>query len=398
MKLCLAFTVQSISVAIYNVYFHPLSKFPGPILATATPIPFAYRVFNGRSVDWLQDLHVRYGKVVRVRPNELSYADPAAWHDIFLKRPLLPKPSFKLYDTPGLIPNMNEVVSHTEHTLMRRILAPGFSDRALKELECLVQKYTTLLVKRFQKAVMDTGNGSADVELYQWCQFTALDIIGDLFFGESFHSLENSKHHSWVKAIFKGAKISTQLCAARYLSPLLHLVGFLLPKAVIRMAAEHYNWSRKRVESRVAQGSGREDMMSYILRENSDKDRAVTREALYSNSALIILAGSETVAVTVASTTWFLLKNPLVFKRLKQEIRSSFNSAEEITMVATASLPYLHAVILEALRLHPPQPLAVPPRVVNRPDVVVCGQLIPMGVRTPLPIISPPSSLSSNLH
>lgn len=195
MNLCLAFTVQSIGVAIYNVYFHPLSKFSGPILATATPIPFAYRVFNGRGVDWLQYLHERYGKVVRVRPNELSYADPAAWHDIFLNRPLLPKPSFKVFDTPGLIPNMNEVVSHTEHNLMRRILAPGFSDRALREQEYIVQKYITLLAKRFQEAVMDSGNGSADIELYQWCQFTAFDIIGDLFFGESFHSLKNSEHH-----------------------------------------------------------------------------------------------------------------------------------------------------------------------------------------------------------
>lgn len=42
---------------------------------------------------------------------------------------------------------------------------------------------------------MDSGNGSADIELYQWCQFTAFDIVGDLFFGESFHSLKNSEHH-----------------------------------------------------------------------------------------------------------------------------------------------------------------------------------------------------------
>lgn len=388
MKLCLAFAVRSIRVAIYNVYFHPLSKFPGPILATATSIPYAYHVFNGRGVDWLQYLHEKYGKVVRVRPNELSYADPAAWHDIFLRRPLLPKPSFKLIDTPGLIQNMNEVESHTEHSRLRKILAPGFSDRALREQEYIVQKYINHLVKRFQEAVMDTGNGSADIELLQWCQFTTFDIIGDLFLGESFRSLENSEHHLWVKAIFNGVKISTQLCAARYFSPLDHLVRFLLPKAVRRMAADHYNWSREKVELRVNQGSGRQDMMSYILRENSDEDKAVTREALDSNSALIILAGSETVAITVASTTWFLLKNPLTFKRLQQEIRSSFDSAEEITMAATADLPYLRAVILEALRLHPPQPLALPPRVVNRPDAVVCGQLIPIGVRTPLPIIS----------
>lgn len=119
MKLCLAFTVQSIGVAIYNVYFHPLSK---------SPFHFAYRVFNGRGVDWLQYHHERYGKLVPVRPNELSYTDPTAWDNIFLSHPLLSKPFFKVFDNPGLIPNMNEVVSHTEHNLIRGIIAPGFSE------------------------------------------------------------------------------------------------------------------------------------------------------------------------------------------------------------------------------------------------------------------------------
>ncbi|MCJ1344109.1 hypothetical protein MMC31_002312 [Peltigera leucophlebia] len=103
--------------------------------------------------------------------------------------------------------------------------------------------------------------------------------------------------------------------------------------------------------------------MSHILRENPDKDKTVIREAIGSNSAFVIMAGSETSATTVASTNWFLFKNPLAFKRLQQEIRTSFSSSEEITVVATASLPYLHAAILEALRLHPPAALATPPRV-----------------------------------
>lgn len=104
--------------------------------------------------------------MVRVRPNEVTYADPAAWLDTFSSRPPLLKPSFRLHDTPGLIPDMSGVVSHTEHDLMRRILASGFSDRVLREQECIVQNYKTLLVKRFQEAVMHTGNGSAEVELH----------------------------------------------------------------------------------------------------------------------------------------------------------------------------------------------------------------------------------------
>ena len=154
------------------------------------------------------------------------------------------------------------------------------------------------------------------------------------------------------------------------------------------MAAEHHNWSREKVDSRISQGTGREDIMSSILRENSDEDKAVTRKAVESNAALLILAGSETVAVAVSATTWFLLKTPLAFKRLQQEIRTSFNSAEEITIARTASLPYLHAAIFEALRLHPPQALASPGRVVDRLNVVVCGQVMPIGVSTLLPAFS----------
>lgn len=114
---------------------------------------------------------------------------------------------------------------------------------------------------------MHTDNGPAELELHKWFQFTTFDTIEYLFFGESFHSLENYEHHPWVQALFKGTKFSVQLSAIQYLGPLDYLVRSFLPKAVIRMAAEHYNWSSKRVESRITQGSGRENTMSNILRE-----------------------------------------------------------------------------------------------------------------------------------
>lgn len=92
--------------------------------------------------------------------------------------------------------------------------------------------------------------------------------------------------------------------------------------------------------------------MSHILWETSDKDKAVTREAIDSNVALIILAGSESVAITTASTAWFLLKTPLASRRIQQEIRTSSNSAEVITMAVAVNLPYLQAAILEELCTH----------------------------------------------
>lgn len=82
----LAQSLQSIAVtaarvvlsAIYNVYFHPLRNFPGPKFAAATPLPFVWRLLNGRMVHWTTKLHAKYGVVVRVHPDELSFIGSSA--------------------------------------------------------------------------------------------------------------------------------------------------------------------------------------------------------------------------------------------------------------------------------------------------------------------------------
>jgi hypothetical protein len=58
----------------YNLYFHPLASYPGPKLAAATPLPWATAVFFRRISHWVHELHQKYGDIVRIGPNELSYA------------------------------------------------------------------------------------------------------------------------------------------------------------------------------------------------------------------------------------------------------------------------------------------------------------------------------------
>ena len=43
----LAALLYSIAHTIYNLYFHPLSKFPGPLLQRASRLPFLYKMFRG---------------------------------------------------------------------------------------------------------------------------------------------------------------------------------------------------------------------------------------------------------------------------------------------------------------------------------------------------------------
>lgn len=117
--------------------------------------------------------------------------------------------------------------------------------------------------------------------------------------------------------------------------------------------------------------------MSYIL--NADGEKGMTIEETYTAAQVLIVAGSETSATALCGATYLLLSNPSALARLASEVRSAFSSEADILPSATASLPYLNAVVEEALRLSPPGPGTFPRRVPEG-GRVVCGGFVPGGV------------------
>ena len=71
-----------IGITIYNVFFHPLAKYPGPLLAKITPLYSLWGLLRGRWPFDAHQLHMKYGPVVRLMPNEVSFTSPQAWKDI----------------------------------------------------------------------------------------------------------------------------------------------------------------------------------------------------------------------------------------------------------------------------------------------------------------------------
>lgn len=68
-----------------------------------------------------------------------------------------------------------------------------------------------------------------------------------------------------------------------------------------------------------------------------------------------------------------------MYKKLQDEVRSSFKTYEEINAHSTAGLKYLQAVALEGMRLFAPLPLGLP-RVVPEGGDTVDGHFLPAGV------------------
>lgn len=72
-----------ISLMIYRVYLHPLAHIPGPKLAALSNIWQAYHARNGRMLELGKGLHVKYGPMVRIGPNEVWFDSPEAFRIIY---------------------------------------------------------------------------------------------------------------------------------------------------------------------------------------------------------------------------------------------------------------------------------------------------------------------------
>ena len=275
------------------------------------------------------------------------------------------------------VPSLAETENLDDHARQRRIVGTALSDRALSEQECILKQYTDLLVEKLHEKIKHGDEGSMGLDISRYYNYTTFDTIGDLQFGESFHALESSAEHPWVSAIFNSLKFGMLLTVFYHFPPL--NATWVLPQFIIDKAAEHHQWACRRVEKRIQTETDRPDFIKYLSKKTEDGREMITRDEMDSNSTFLILAGSDTSATNCTSATWFLLKNPQAMKKLQEEIRGAFQSIEDITVASAAKLPYLHAVIQEAQRLHPPGPISVP-RLVDRPGVMVSGHLIPQGV------------------
>lgn len=319
-------------------------------------------------------LHAKYGVVVRLHPDELSFIGSSAWADIYTARPQLPKPTFGVLETPNGIPSIGTIPDAETHGRHRKIIGHAFSDRALLSQEYILQKYTDLLIDRLRNQP-NLHDGTLDI--CSWYNFTTFDVLGDLCFGESFHCLETAENHPWIAALSKGVKAAQLFTVFHHFPPMNTIVRRCLPQFVLDEAQKSFAFTRERVDKRIASESDRPDFLKYILQNNYQG--GLSREEIDATTTLLVLAGSETSAATLTGATYFALKHPPVMERLVRDIREAFKRQEDITIAAVSNLPYVHAVIQETLRMQPTGPVSVP-RQVDRPDVVVCGMAVPQGV------------------
>jgi cytochrome P450 len=268
------------------------------------------------------------------------------------------------------------------HARQRRALAHSFSQKALVEQEDIIQDYVSQFITHMKRL----SSKNEAFNMVNWLNFTTFDIIGDLAFGEPFGCLESGEFHFWVSLIFETVKAGAiEQATRRFATAGSAFQSFLLgliPKQVRENRKNHLKFSTEKVLRRLQnEKTEHKDFIWYILKQKEKYD--LNQDEIIVNSALFIVAGSETTANALSGMLARLIYNRDKYDILCKEIRAAFKEEGELRYEKLSELTYLNAVIEEGLRIHPPVPTGLL-RTVPKGGDTVDGFWVPGGVRYPL--------------
>ncbi|KAF7586626.1 hypothetical protein BBP40_008548 [Aspergillus hancockii] len=231
--------------AFYNVFLHPLARYPGSILWSSTAIPYNVALINGTIHVCTANLHQRYGPVVRISPNELSYISPQAWTDIYVRKyPHQLKKHPDVTSSPaGGTPGLANTPVDRDHARIRQELIKGFSQANVKaQEERMIGHVEHLVAKIAGKGLGPHDNRPQDIknikeaDLTQLLSATTYDIITDLTFGESTDALE--KGTDWAGLVTSLTKSRIMfIILSNYVPVIVLLMRRIFPNLVPAAAA-----------------------------------------------------------------------------------------------------------------------------------------------------------------
>lgn len=401
-------------VLIRNYLLLP-STIPGPFLARFTNL---YRVllvaFRSPHEHHLR-LHRQLGPVVRLGPNNVSVSGSSKYvAQVYGIGKGLVKSDF--YSCFQNVVNGRRAASlvamtdETEHAKSKRLIANAYSLSTLVEYEELVdrtiQVFLTTLQERYcppdptSPTSTSTRQSQPPLDLCQYLQFFAFDVIGELTFSRRLGFIEsgtdvdgimaaigaNFEYFSvlgqmpWLdEAILGKNPIYVKYFRNPVSSPILRFAQRLLGQRLAEVDNEKTDGAPKvagsenRVNNVTTNTSlDHPDFLSRFLKiqheqasssstkasSDDDSEAIMTDSTILSNLFMNINAGSDTIASTLRAIFYHLLKTPTSLKALRAELDAATEAGSITSPCPTwaqtqSHLPYLCAVVKEGLRMNP---------------------------------------------
>ncbi|KAH8803028.1 cytochrome P450 [Xylogone sp. PMI_703] len=343
--------IYILSTVIYNLLFHPLAGYPGPFLAKFTNWYAVYYSYRQEYHIDVYRCHEKYGNIVRYGPNRLLFNTSGGLKDIYGHQKNIKKA--RQYKAFGR--NTFSVADKTLHAWKRRAMKQGLTDAAFKDYESIILKKRDIFCSLLAGDSSIAGPGNT-FDMGKWTKYLTFDIISNLAFGAEPHMIERP-HNRYVTEAFsrsnRGAGIAGQYPSmmnliSRYLrltTDIEHCVNTML-ETIDTMAKERAQRN----------DSDRMDLFSAVMAsKDPETGQSFSVDEMNMEMALVMTAGSDSSAVALSATFFYLSRNQSAYQAVTKEVRTAFSSLAAIrSSPALSSCHYLRACIDEALRLCPP--------------------------------------------
>ncbi|KAI5804901.1 cytochrome P450 [Geopyxis carbonaria] len=345
-------------------FFHPLSSFPGPFVASITPLWMAVQLALGRSHVQTLNLHRKYGPVFRNGPNSLSFSSPLALDPIYGHRPKTGtefyKSKFYWVFTPTTSDEDYNIFTarYTEqHARMRKCVAPVYA------LNNMLEKYEGAVdgcVKDWIDRIAELG---ANVDFEEWSHYLPLDVISEVAYGKRIGFIEKGMDEGYF-FLSSTTPLSAlnKIMKSRWLGPWLNpspkdKTGYGALLGVIQSSDNNeIQVAEKIVNDRMANGNtiGKPHLVQSFT--ELDDSGPLSKERVLGETMITIIAGSDSTAIALLSCVYYVSQYPEVQKKLSEEIKEFERKgliSNPIKYTEAVKMPYLQAVVKEAMRLYP---------------------------------------------
>ncbi|KAK7428134.1 hypothetical protein QQZ08_005373 [Neonectria magnoliae] len=375
-------------VCITRSIHSPLRTVSGPFLARFSDVWYFWMVRKGHFEVTNRELHEKYGPVVRYGSNRYSINDPSASKIIYGLGTQFPKsPWYTTWAAPGQW-NIFSDQSTKHHAQTRRLFQATYSMTAMVNYEPFVDECNSLFTQR----LTEMAHAAVPVDMGHWFQCYAFDVIGMVTYGERLGfldrgddiggvmgALEDHMHYATLVGIFPS--FHRRLYALKNYWAGAKGAGRAYVLSFTQDRIREHQTTPKAVpevpEGPTAKGSF---LTKFLAKHAADPDTFTSYHVLTGCSANMV-AGSDTTAISLSAILYHLLKAPQCLQKLRDEIENCTaqgNLSEYPTFQESQQMPYLQAIIKEALRMHPATGLPLE-RVVPEGGSTICGRYFPAG-------------------
>ncbi|KAL4897326.1 cytochrome P450 [Aspergillus ambiguus] len=369
--------------SLYRLYFHPLSKFPGPKLAAITSgYEFYYNVIKRGMFIWeVEKLHQKYGPIIRINPREIHIKDPDYYDEIYASSTRKREKDPIMVAQFGLEGSAFASISPETHRQRRAPLDKFFSKQSITRMEHIIHQCLGKLSQHLQDACKSHKVVSLDAGFAG----LASDVIHRYAWGFNSGNLDADDFNEHVRDGISGL---FRMAHVMFFFPVLQMITNSLPLWLLErlnpfafaMASQKRDLHKRAVAALRDSGS-KADKSSIIdtLAGPSMPRHMRTPDRLMNEGFSLVIGGTETTARSLSLGFYHLLTNEPVRRKLREELRQVMPTPDsQPTWSQLEQLPYLSGVILEFLRLSTGIS-SRSPRIAPAEALVYKGYVIPPG-------------------